>query len=251
MIRNKRVCPSCGASISLSNFTKHEASRSCLYGGKNRSKPVKHPWDDWRVGEDMYSLPCGYSGTKRACTNKLISAGLIKNGESNFRSFHESVRLGKRSVHNKGKRLSDEQKRKLSVAGKKHHQKHKMPIEERKRISEKVKRRLMDNPHLHPNVLVSGNRSKMTYPERVAHDWFKRFEIDAKHNQRIGRYFPDFVVEKVIVEIDGERWHSSPSQIAHDKRRDSELRSMGYIVHRIPAKSRIEDALAAIFLSNP
>jgi very-short-patch-repair endonuclease len=84
----------------------------------------------------------------------------------------------------------------------------------------------------------------MTYPEKVAYDWFVGKKIHFQHNQKVDRYYPDFVVgTKVIIEIDGEYWHDD----ANDNKRDSVLASLGYTIYRIKAKENIEKRLEEIF----
>ena len=61
-----------------------------------------------------------------------------------------------------------------------------------------------DNPNAHPNRKVAGNRSKMTYPEQVAFDYLTSKGVNFEHQKYVLRYFPDFVVGNVIIEIDGE-----------------------------------------------
>jgi len=71
------------------------------------------------------------------------------------------------------------------------------------------------------------------------------------------QYRADFLVDdKLVVEIDGATYHSSPEAIARDSQRDADMRREGYIVLRIPAQlvfqnsvetvKRVEDARTAI-----
>ena len=53
----------------------------------------------------------------------------------------------------------------------------------------------------------------------------------------VERYRLDFLVnQRLVVEIDGAAYHSSPEAVAHDRKRDAFLRDEGYEVLRIPAK---------------
>jgi very-short-patch-repair endonuclease len=52
----------------------------------------------------------------------------------------------------------------------------------------------------------------MTYPEQVAHDWFVKHDFMFSHNKKVGKYFPDFLIESIIVEIDGEHSQSCTGQ---------------------------------------
>lgn len=118
--------------------------------------------------------------------------------------------------------------------------------EQKKAKSEWRKELHKTNPETHPNRRLAGNRNKMTYPERVAWDWLNKNGIEAEPQKQIGKYFPDFVIGNVIIEIDGEQWHNS----LKDAERDAYLISQGYEVHRIKAKEFIEDRLKSIFKTN-
>lgn len=51
------------------------------------------------------------------------------------------------------------------------------------------------------------------------------------------RYRLDFLVDRrLVVEIDGAAYHSSPEAVVRDRARDAEMRDAGYYVLRIPAK---------------
>lgn len=118
--------------------------------------------------------------------------------------------------------------------------------EMRKAQSAMVIERHLNFPETHVNRRVAGNRSKMTYPEQVAHDWLVANNIEFDHNKKVGKYFPDFLVGSTIIEIDGEHWH--PIGNERDAIRDSELRSFGFNVYRIRSTERIEERLAEILL---
>lgn len=112
----------------------------------------------------------------------------------------------------------------------------------RKAKSEWRKQLHKDNPETHPNRRLAGNRNKMTYPEKVAFEYLTKLGIEFEHQKQIGKYFPDFVVGKIIIEIDGAQWHSADK----DQARDAVLNSLGYTVYRIDSKDRIEQRIAEI-----
>lgn len=99
-----------------------------------------------------------------------------------------------------------------------------------------------DNPESHPNRKLAGNRNRMTYPEKVAFDFLLRNNIKFDHQKQISKYFVDFLINNVVIEIDGARWHNKEK----DAIRDSIIESLGYIVHRIDSKDRIEDRIKDI-----
>lgn len=248
----KRTCDHCNSEISLSNFEKHRVSASCKNGGKNRTKPEKYPWESWKIKDDLYQLECGYIGNKVACRNKLNSKNLVEAGKKcgNLTSFNEEKKRLGLPAHNKGKKATQESKEKLSKSLKLYFVKNgtnTLSEETKNLLSIKKKQLYKDHPEKHPNYKLAGNRNKMNYPETVAHDWFKKNGIKAEHNQKIDRFYPDFTVGSVIIEIDGARWHSSPEQVARDQKRDAILKAAGYTIYRVSTKENIEQRLQEIF----
>ena len=51
----------------------------------------------------------------------------------------------------------------------------------------------------------------------------------------IGPYFADFYFpkNKLVLEIDGKDYHTSPEQVAHDRKRDIYMNKQGYAVVRV------------------
>ena len=115
--------------------------------------------------------------------------------------------------------------------------------EQRKAKSGWRKQYHLDNPESHPNRKLANNRIKMSYPEQVAYDWLIKNNIAFKHQELVGKYYPDFVIEKIILEIDGEYWHRPEV----DAEKDKFFESLGYTVIRIKAKELIEAKLENIF----
>ena len=65
----------------------------------------------------------------------------------------------------------------------------------------------------------------------------------------VANYRLDFLIDKgLVIEVDGARWHSSPEAIERDTERDRVLRSKGFEVLRIPAKTTLYNADEAIAL---
>lgn len=119
---------------------------------------------------------------------------------------------------------------------------------ERRELKSLEKKKLYSEfPEKHPNRKLAGNRNKMTYPEKVAFDWLNSNNIEFEHQLKILDYFVDFCIEKIIIEIDGERWH--PLNNENDRIRDEILASNGYTIYRIRSKEHIENRLKEIFRS--
>lgn len=102
------------------------------------------------------------------------------------------------------------------------------------------------HPEKHPNRKICGNYKKLTYPEKIAYSFFKENNINFISHTAIKyeniHYFPDFILdEKLIIEIDGEKWHSSKEQKEYDNIRDERLKSLGFKIIRIPAKNVLQN----------
>ena len=102
-----------------------------------------------------------------------------------------------------------------------------------------------NHPEKHPNRLCSGNRNKMSYPEKVAFEWLNKNNIKFEHQKKIKTYYVDFLIGNTIIEIDGVYWH--PIGNTKDKQRDEELKNLNYIIYRIRSDTNIENALFKIF----
>jgi hypothetical protein len=235
MKRNKKECNICGSLISFSNFNSHSKSCAkkkeqnpsfskvnndfvCNFCGKIFSKyGIKaHIWrSHTEKGKNFIPCPKG--------TLVAWNKGLTKETNETVRKI--SILVSKNTIGKPGRPQSEETK---------------------KRISESRKRFLKLHPELHPNRILAGNRSKWTYPERIASNWFDKNNISFEYNKKIDKFFPDFTIEskKLIIEIDGEQFHKDKS---YDKNRDKILSELGYTIIRIDSKENIENRLKQIF----
>lgn len=115
--------------------------------------------------------------------------------------------------------------------------------DERKEEKSLWRKQLHKNfPETHPNRRLAGNRNKMTYPEKVAFDFLVENNIQFEHQKQIDRYFVDFNINNIIIEIDGARWHDKEK----DAIRDRELEKLGYTIFRIDTKEKIVDRIKNI-----
>ena len=137
----------------------------------------------------------------------------------------------------------------MVIARKKYPDSFKLSDITKKKISDFRIQYYKENPEMHPNRLLANNRNKWTYPERLAAEWFENNKIEFLYNKKILEYYPDFLIDNmIIIEIDGERWHSSDEAKKKDEIRDFELIKNGYTVYRIPSNNVIEN-LEKIFRS--
>lgn len=109
----------------------------------------------------------------------------------------------------------------------------------RRAKSEWRKKLHKDFPEMHPNRKLAGNRSKMSYPEKVAYDFLIKHAIVFEHQKKIDRFYPDFVIGNLIIEIDGVNWHDKEK----DKLRDEIISNHGYTIIRISTNENIEQRL--------
>jgi very-short-patch-repair endonuclease len=111
--------------------------------------------------------------------------------------------------------------------------------EQRKLQSERKKKLYKDHPEKHPGAKLANNKSKMSYPEKLAYCFFEDNNFNFKHSFSVGPYFADFLLvdTKQIIEVDGEYWHKDNKE--QDKKRDEFIESQGYKVVRFPAKEII------------
>lgn len=116
--------------------------------------------------------------------------------------------------------------------------------ERRKQKSEWRKELHRRDPSSHPNRKLAGNKNKMSYPEKVAYEFLSRGNIKFEHQAKIESYYVDFLIDNLIIEIDGEYWHDDEK----DAIRDKHLNTLGFIVHRVKAKSRIEESIREILV---
>lgn len=114
--------------------------------------------------------------------------------------------------------------------------------EMRKVYSDRRKEMHKNNPETHPNRRLANNRKKMSYPEKLAFDFLSNKGLLFEHNPKVGKYYPDFVIGNLIIEIDGERWHNKDKDVIRDK----ELESLGYKIYRISTKEQIEKRIQEI-----
>lgn len=98
----------------------------------------------------------------------------------------------------------------------------------RKEQSERKKKLFIEHPEKHPNRLVANNRKRMTYPERLVYDFLVENKIEFEHNKKILKYYPDFVIGNIIIEVDSEHWHN----VEYDNVKDLAISKLGYKIFR-------------------
>jgi very-short-patch-repair endonuclease len=100
------------------------------------------------------------------------------------------------------------------------------------------------NPGYIGNKIKTGHRTDI---EAMAEQVLRQLDIPYKFEQKIGRYYADFVLDTlgVILECDGWQ-HQLPGRSQKDAEKDAYLTSRGWIVVRIADKLLRLDAYHAI-----
>jgi len=115
----------------------------------------------------------------------------------------------------------------------------------RKEVKEKISATLIKTYQEHPEILINRKPSGInqysttfTYIETVVKDILERLEIPYLHNFKINRYFPDFYLPEhnIIIECDGEHWHSKPEAKVKDQIKTEWYQNAGYKVLRFTGK---------------
>jgi very-short-patch-repair endonuclease len=180
---------------------------------------------DWKEIQELYD-----SG--------LSMRDIVKNKGVSMRGLVKAVRRGDLITRS----LSDSMK--LAVSQGKHNigLLAKSP-QNREAAKQRMLNRIAKDPNNHPNRKLAGNRKNMSFPERLVFDLFIDKKINFEHNKYIKPFWPDFVIEnKLIIEIDGERWHDKEK----DFQKDIFFHSHGYRVVRIPAKEVLKNPLIVL-----
>jgi len=107
--------------------------------------------------------------------------------------------------------------------------------EVRKKISDSTKKRLAENPDLHPNRIMA-KKGFMSSLEKNAARALDRQGICYEAQFPIGPYFADFAIPslKIVLEIDGDYWHTDKEREAT---RDFFLKKEGWDVFHIDEKT--------------
>jgi very-short-patch-repair endonuclease len=72
--------------------------------------------------------------------------------------------------------------------------------------------------------------------------------LDPESDVRLGRYRVDFLfrAEKLIVEVDGFRFHATPERFVADRRRTAALMGMGYVLFPLSWSDLTDGASSAM-----
>ena len=102
-------------------------------------------------------------------------------------------------------------------------------------VSDATKNKISNGMHI--AVLEGRNkgwkmRNIKSYPEKFFEKVLNNNHIHFEREKKVGKYFLDFVIGTIDLEIDGKQ-HKYPKRVKSDLERDKFLRSEGYFVYRI------------------
>jgi very-short-patch-repair endonuclease len=97
----------------------------------------------------------------------------------------------------------------------------------------------------HNTYIQGGNRSSIEF---AIEEELIKLGIKYETQKRIGRFLVDFFIEhlSLVIECDGDYWHSLSKTIKRDKQKDKWLKRNGYVVIRIPESDIREDPEKAL-----
>jgi len=112
--------------------------------------------------------------------------------------------------------------------------KNKTPEQEKSR-REKIRKTSIEqwergNNGYHPNKILASHNHR-TWIEKLMKERLEREQISFEEQKRVGRYVPDFMIGNLIVECDGEQWHTDKTQ-EYDRKREDYIREKGYNIVR-------------------
>jgi len=99
------------------------------------------------------------------------------------------------------------------------------------------------NYNLKHNVVYKG-----TSIEKAIESELIKLGINYESQARIGRYLCDFYINdwNLVVECDGDYWHSLPENIQRDKKKDNWMKENGYNIIRLKESEIRKDAEACL-----
>lgn len=117
--------------------------------------------------------------------------------------------------------------------------------ERRRKQSDAKKKLYAMFPEKHPNRKLANNRTRMSFPERIVFDYLTATGVSFEHNRQIDKYFVDFCIGSLVVEVDGAAFHD----VEYDRIRDEIIASYGFTIRRFSASDILKYG-ASIVLAN-
>ena len=101
-----------------------------------------------------------------------------------------------------------------------------------------------------PGIIAANRTQPKAYTsiEIAVQEVLDILNIEYEAQKPIGKYIADFYIpaQNLIIECDGDYWHSLPDVKKRDKQKDKYLRKQGYTVKRLPEKVIKNDKHTAV-----
>lgn len=173
-------------------------------------KITDHDWvkiqSEYDSGKSTYQLMVEYAELNNSAFAKARTLGLFKS-RSTSEATRNAIRVGR------------------------HDPKATWTPERRKAQSEAKKKLYQEHPEKHPNRKLANNRARMSFPERMVYDYLTENNIQFEHNRKIDKYFVDFCIGSLVIEVDGAAFHNTE----YDVNRDKIISDYGFTVRRFSA----------------
>ena len=139
---------------------------------------------------------------------KLYDTGLT------YKELHSKIGISNATIHNAVKKgLFKSRTTSESLIYTKYDRTSIWTPERRKLQSEAKKKLYKEHPEKHPNRKLANNRQQMSYPEKLVYDWLTTQSIEFIHQRKIDKYYVDFNIGSLCIEVDGKYFHNKESDI--------------------------------------
>ena len=89
---------------------------------------------------------------------------------------------------------------------------------------------------------VQSRKGKTTDIELKVEDFLKTENIAYEKDKPVGRVaVPDFILDKILIFADGDRWHNTKKAQVRDKKISARLEKQGYTVLRFSGSTILKD----------
>jgi very-short-patch-repair endonuclease len=163
------------------------------------------------VDHDPQTKYCSMECVRDAFKGKLITCRYCR------KQFRSNGKIGRQRIYCSRECYIKDATRKNLFS-------HTFSIESRKKMSEKIKARLLRDPESHPNKIMCKKGHQTEYEAKVE-AWLKERGVKYEKQKQIGRYFVDFYVPEIqtIYEADGAYWHKNQM---NDIKRDAGIKKV-------------------------
>jgi len=179
-------------------------------------------------------------------TKRKISESLKGEKNPNYRKTFSEDTKRKMSEAHKGKTLSEETKNRMSIVRKKttnsgRFKKNNAPWNKGKPRSKETREKIRA-ARLNQVLPIKDTSIEVAMQAELS----RRSILFEKHVPLFGKYLVDIKIRNLIVECDGNYWHSFPDGLNKDRRRDDDLKEAGYNVLRFWGSEIREDVSACV-----